>query len=578
MIKRGHYWPFAQGLLGALLLLFCARLVELRAAEESELDFFESRIRPQLVKHCYECHSADADEIKGGLVVDVAAGLRRGGDSGPAILPGKPDESLLIDALRYTSYEMPPSAPLPEAVIRDFEHWIQVGAPDPRSEPMVARKETIDIDEGRKFWAFRPPASQSPPTVDHNSWPENAIDHFVLSRIERAGLEPPQDADPLTMLRRIYFDLVGLPPPPSEVAELQQSPSEAKLDELVDHLLESRQFGVHWGRHWLDVARYADSNGSDFNATFHDAWRYRDYVVNAMNDDKPFDRFMREQIAGDLLPYESDAQRSEQIVATGFLMVGTKMLSERDKEKMTMDVIDEQIDTVGRAFMGMTLGCARCHDHKFDPIPSVDYYALAGIFGSTRTLEGESQKYVSTWPRTELPAAPDHIVAVKAHEMAKEALYKELSRLKKQRSQAETTEALASELQRLDEQILEHERRERTLTENAPSPLPRAIAVAEHGAIEDARLRIRGDHRNLGEQVPRGFLQVVSYAQQPRVARDESGRRQLAEWIASPDHPLTGRVIVNRVWYHMIGEGIVPTVDNFGHLAIDRRILRFWTI
>ncbi|MCB9939174.1 MAG: DUF1553 domain-containing protein [Planctomycetaceae bacterium] len=700
-----------------------------QAEDAKKLEFFETRIRPVLVEHCYECHSVGAKEVKGNLVVDTAAGLIKGGDSGTSLVPGKPDESLLLEAMRYESVEMPPAGRLPESVIADFAKWIEMGAPDPRGgDAGAVTRSTIDIEAGRNFWAFQPPQAHTPPPVKVASWPRSEIDAFVLAGLERARLSPSIDADRETLVRRLYYDLLGLPPTPQQVSDFVNDDPANAIETLVDRLLESPQFGVHWGRHWLDVARYADSNGGDFNATFHNAWRYRDYVVNAMNDDKPFNRFVQEQIAGDLLPYSSDEQRAEQIIATGFLMIGTKMLSERDKEKLTMDVVDEQINTVGSAFMGLTLGCCRCHDHKFDPIPTQDYYALAGIFRSTRTLEGESQQYVSTWPRRDLPAKPEQVAAVKQHEEQTKALNKQLAATKKRFDDAEkelkelasgansltfddadaevagswkastltpnyigkgyihddgtdkgeksveftlkpsktglyevrlsyapggnrannvpitihhadgksdvtldqsrkppidnlfasvgsfrfeggkptaltisttgtkgyvivdavrlvevdvagkpiavadspqnaaiklataSVETLKAELASLDEQI-------KAMEKNAPPPLPKAIAVDEFKEIGDCEVCIRGEHRNRGEKVQRGFIQVALTGEPTTIPDATSGRRELADWLSSPQHPLTSRVIVNRVWSHLLGEGIVRSVDNFGELG-----------
>ncbi|MDA0282793.1 MAG: DUF1549 domain-containing protein, partial [Planctomycetota bacterium] len=396
------------------------------AIDPVKLEFFEARIRPVLVKHCYECHSTTSKEVKGSLLLDSAPGLLKGGDSGPAIIAGKPNESPLIEALRYEGVEMPPAGRLPANVVKDFERWVEMGSPDPRTDNpapgVVKPQRTIDLEAGRQFWAFRPIVDHGPPKVSDKSWPISDIDAFVLQQLEAAGLKPAADAERRTLIRRVYFDLIGLPPSPEDVAEFLDDTSDDALKTVVDQLLKSPQFGVHWGRHWLDVARYADSNGADFNATFHNAWKYRDYVIDSFNRDKPFDQFVREQIAGDLLPHENDEQLTEGIVATGFLMLGTKMLSERDKEKLTMDVVDEQLNTIGQALMAVTLGCARCHDHKFDPIPTKDYYSLAGILKSTRTLRGESQQYVSTWPRRELPAEADHVAAVKKFDVTKKEL------------------------------------------------------------------------------------------------------------------------------------------------------------
>ncbi|MGE3780318.1 MAG: DUF1553 domain-containing protein, partial [Pirellulaceae bacterium] len=311
----------------------------------------------------------------------------------------------------------------------------------------------------------------------------------------------------------------------------------------------------------------------------HDAWRYRDYVVDAFNQDKPFDQFVREQLAGDLLPSASDAQRAEQLVATGFLMVGTKMLSERDKEKLRLDVVDEQLDATGAAFLGMTLGCARCHDHKFDPIPTRDYYALAGIFGSIRTLEGESQQYVSTWQPVPLPAEPEHVVQVAEFEERIAGLQQQLEQAKQsqQRAEAQVAElqsaggdalaAAQAELTRLKADIQQQTDAIQAQKKAAPRPLPKAFAVVDLPQPIDAAICIRGDHRQRGDKVPRGFLQVVSSGPAPRLPHAQSGRLELANWIVRPDHPLTSRVLVNRLWVYLLGEGLVRSVDNFGELG-----------
>ncbi|MCO6454560.1 MAG: DUF1553 domain-containing protein [Pirellulaceae bacterium] len=717
----------------AAMLVLVTALTGITAAEDpGSPEFFEARIRPMLIKHCYECHSAESQELKGNLRVDSAAGLRRGGDSGPAVVPGKPEESPLLDALRYDGFEMPPAGRLPEAIVRDFEQWIKSGAVDPRPEaadnapPKV--QQTIDLEAGRRFWAFRPVVRHERPVVRDSDWPASDIDAFVLARLEAAGLAPAPDADRRTLIRRLYFDVVGLPPTPEEVRAFVEDESEGAIERVVDRLLGSREFGVHWGRHWLDVARYADSNGGDFNATFHDAWKYRDYVIRSVNEDKPFDQFVREQIAGDLLPAESDVQREEQLVATGFLMIGAKMLSERDKQKLTMDVVDEQVNTVGQAFLGLTLGCARCHDHKFDPIPTRDYYALAGIFRSTETLRGESQEYVSTWPRRALPAPREQVAALEAHEAAKKQLQAEIkqSRLRQdqlakqvaalrageravvvdnaqarltgvwkastfsptfvgegyihddqsekgekfaeftlavpatatydvqlsytvggnratnvpisikhaeaevevqlnQRQQPPIDNLYASvgqfpfrqdqpavvtiatrdtegyvivdavRLVELDEngkpviaeasepsdemksaeeaqrqsaaELKQLEADLKQLEAAAPPPLPTAFAVTEAESIGDCEICVRGEHQNLGPKVPRGVLQVAASNDPPQFSPSESGRRELADWLASPDNPLTARVYVNRVWHHLLGRGIVASVDNFGQLG-----------
>ena len=558
------------GFASALFLFFSTHTFAAET-EVPKYDFFESRIRPVLIKHCYECHATDSKEVKGGFLLDSQAGLLKGGDSGAAIVHGKPHEGTLVDALRYGDFEMPPSGKLSEDIIRDFEKWIEDGAPDPRTgEVIFTPQAAIDIHEGKEFWSFQPVEFHTPPNVDRAEHVKNDVDLFILDRLRRSSLKPQRPADRQTLVRRLYFDLLGLPPTIAHVAEFVDDPS-ASVGTLVDQLLDSNQFGVRWGRHWLDVARYADSNGADFNATFHNAWKYRDYVVRAMNDDKPFDRFVKEQIAGDLMPYDSIEQRTEQIIATGFLMIGTKMLSERDKAKLRMDVVDEQINTVGAAFMGMTLGCCRCHDHKFDPIPTEDYYALAGIFQSTRTLQGESQKYVSTWPRRELPVQPERVASVFKYESRLTALTNQLAADQKKLKRIEKREPKATEdtatLETLQADISSLKERIKILKKAAPPALPKAIAVDEHQEIGDCQIRIRGEHENRGETIPRGFIQVAMTGAPQEIPSSTSGRLELAEWIASPDHPLTARVIVNRVWYQLFGEGIVRSVDNFGALG-----------
>ncbi len=393
------------------------------ATETQQAEFFERHIRPILVTHCLECHG-EGGEVAGGLSLLSARDWAAGGDSGPAIQRGDPDASVLIAALQYQGLEMPPEGQLPQHTIDHFKRWIADGAYDPREAPpptsgaskSESMHKALDLESAGEFWAFRPPKITPPAEHPSNDWAAGWIDRYIAAAHHSAGIVPAGDASPLTLLRRLFYDLTGLPPSPALIQEFLADPGEIHYQKIVDRLLHSVAYAEHWGRHWLDVARYADSNGSDFNATFHHAWRYRDYVIDSIGRDKPFRQFVLEQIAGDLMPFESDAQRAEQLIATGFLMIGPKMLSERDKAKLEMDVVDEQIDTVGRAFMGLTLGCARCHDHKFDPVPTADYYSLAGIFRSTKTLEGESQRYVSTWKNVPLPTTAAHREAVEQFE------------------------------------------------------------------------------------------------------------------------------------------------------------------
>jgi hypothetical protein len=400
------------------------------AAEEAvqgtpqQVEFFEKKIRPVLVTHCYECHSGESKTLRGGLFVDSRAGLLEGGDSGASIVPGKPDESLLIEALKYESYEMPPKQKLSAEIIADFEKWIEMGAPDPRTgDPRPAREEGIDLESGRQFWSFQLPERHPLPQVNATDWPRSDLDHFILARQEEEGLVPTGDADRLTLLRRLYFDLTGLPPTPEQIREFIEDDSPDAVRRVVDELLESPRFGQRWGRHWLDVARYAETTGGGRSLFYGESWRYRDYVIDAFNRDKPFDEFILEQIAGDLLPSDDYRQAQERIVATGFLALGPHNYEQQDKEQLRMDIVDEQIDIVGKAFLGMTLGCARCHDHKFDPIPTADYYALAGIFRSTHSLTPGN---VSGWVKTPLPLSPDQQQQLETHREQVQSLEKEV--------------------------------------------------------------------------------------------------------------------------------------------------------
>lgn len=370
-------------------------------------EFFEKQVRPLLAARCFECHGAEKQ--KAGLRIDSRDALLTGGDSGAAIVPGKPEDSLLVRAIGYTGdVKMPPKSKLPAAEIAILTEWVRRGAawPNavPSSVPKVSESGPLFTPEQKAFWAFSPVGDPTPPPVRDAAWVRTPIDRFILAELEAKGLQPAPAADKRTLIRRATFDLTGLPPTPAEVDAFLADEAPDAFARVVDRLLASPRYGERWGRHWLDVARYGDSNGLDENLAFVNAFRYRDYVVSAFNSDKPYDRFVREQIAGDLLPDSGDLpERFERLIATGFLALGPKMLAEDDPVKMQMDIIDEQVDTVGRAILGLTLGCARCHDHKFDPIPTEDYYSLAGIFKSTKTMENHS--VVAVWQ--ERPLASD---------------------------------------------------------------------------------------------------------------------------------------------------------------------------
>jgi len=397
------------------------------------LELFEKKVRPALVKYCYECHSAEGKKIKGKLRVDSRDALQRGGESGPSFIPGTPEKSLFIEAIVYKNQDlqMPPDGKMPEDVIKDLTTWVQRGAPwTPALNSTAAAPEEKRIDYDkllREHWAFKPLAEATPPATSDKAWSKTPLDQFVLARLEQAKLTPNKPADKHTLLRRVTFDLTGLPPTLAEIDAFAKDTSPDAFDRVVDRLLASPRFGERWGRHWLDIARYAESAGGGRIVALNNAWRYREYVINAFNSDKPYNQFITEQIAGDLLPSKDLQHHAEQTIATGFLAIGPKNLDTQDKELLRMDVVDEQIDTVGKTILGMTFGCARCHDHKFDPFTTKEYYALAGIFRSTKTLTPGN---VSGVVQSGLPTDPEMQKKIEEHERVVEAMEQKLNALR----------------------------------------------------------------------------------------------------------------------------------------------------
>ncbi len=704
--------PVAIAGIGVLLMSFCAHAIGAEGNAEG-LAFFEAKIRPVLVKECYACHSAEAKKLKGGLRLDTRESVLKGGDTGPALAPGKPEESLILEALRHDGLAMPPRGKLPDAVVANFEHWIKMGAPDPRVGKAAPVKAGIDLDSGRKFWSYQPPRRHTTPVVKDPGWCRNEIDGFVLARLEAQGLRPVGDADKIALARRVSYDLIGLPLAPGEVDAFVNDDSPAAYEQLVDRLLASPQFGERWGRHWLDVARFGESLTLR-GLIFKEAWRYRDYVINAFNADLPFDRFVREQIAGDLLTAETVEARQEQMIATTFLALGNNNLEEQDKGQLRMDVVDEQLDTIGKAFLAQTIGCARCHDHKFDPIPTRDYYALAGILRNAKAMEHAN---VSQWIERPLPLPTEQEALYQRHEKAVAELegrikteqtrlaalgvkpgkargaiaagdlpgivvddtqakkvgqwqesrfvptfvgngylhdmntgkgeksltfqpelpeagvyevrlsytadtnrasavpvtilsadgektvcvnmrtpppidgcFVSLGRFRFERSNqgyvlvsnegtdgtviADAVVFLAAEpvgkvpaspkARDVDDQTLKRMEAELKKLRASGPKRPMVMSVLEESQIGDTRVHIRGSVHTLGEAVPRGFLRVASGSTQPTLPSGESGRRELADWLAGQENPLAARVIVNRVWHWLFGAGLVRTTDNFG--------------
>lgn len=415
-------------------MLLSALAAVLLAAQDGSV-FFEKNIRPVLAERCLGCHSASSNPVMGGLKLDSREALLKGGSRGPAVVAANARDSLLLRALRHVdgTPKMPPGKKLSDAELAAFTQWVEMGAP--WGAAVTSSKPAA------KFWAFVPPVSAPAPAVKNVAWAKSPIDAFLIAELEKKGLTPAKPADKRTLIRRATYDLTGLPPKPEDVQAFLKDESPEAFAKVIDRLLQSPQYGERWGRHWLDVARYADSNGLDENLVYKNAFRYRDYVIQAFNKDKPYDQFLTEQLAGDLMPPASDLKTTfERWTATGFLSLGAKMLAEDDPVKMEMDIIDEQLDTTVRTFMGLTIGCARCHDHKFDPIPQADYYSMAGIFKSSKTME--NFKVVAKWHEYVLAPKEDRD-KLAAHEAAIEDKQKQIGKLTKAENDRLSNEARA---------------------------------------------------------------------------------------------------------------------------------------
>ena len=584
-------------------LLFCAPGANgqdktVGTDSERSLQLFNDYVSPLLSKHCYECHSHESRKAESGLVLDSRSGLLTGGLSGPAITPSNPDASLILKAINYEDDElqMPPDGKLSEEDIKHLTEWIRLGAVDPRISANNTKSATAD-----ELWSLAPLKESPAPDVIDGSWPQNDIDRFVLSKLEANDLQPVKDASPVTLLRRLHFDLIGLPPTADQVASWDSQ----NLTSLVDELLTSPRFGERWGRHWLDLVRFAESNGGDRNVVHQHAWRYRNYVIDAFNSDKPYDQFIREQIAGDLLEASSQQARDSQLVATGMLTLGRKLFMETDSEQFRMDRVDEQIDVVTRSVLGLTVSCARCHDHKFDPISTANYYSLAGIFRSTflmygpaapagnqyghdrplqpigkdaETLQGPAEEWnkrVADKTSERNKARSDRYRVVRDKAAQENKLKMAVGGKTKEQQAADekitalnvTIAKLAEEIKVWDEKIKTLDEELKQITDNPPQFPDYCMAVRDDEKIEDCKICIRGSVKRRGDAAPRGFLDAISFHFTEQIPADQSGRVQLATWLTHPENPLTPRVIVNRVWQHLFGEGLVRSVDNFGSMG-----------
>jgi hypothetical protein len=588
--------------------------------DAAEIKFFEEKVRPLLIAHCYECHSADAEELRGGLLLDTKAGWQAGGDNGPAIVPGKPQASLLIRAISYADEElqMPPKGKLSRGEMDILTRWIERGAIDPR-EGKATRPapRTIDIDEGRRYWAFQPLAEVQPPTVTTSSnQPEHPIDRFIYARLAEQKLSPSPPSDRRTLLRRAYLTVIGLPPTFDEVQEFESDTGADAWEKVIHRLLTSPHYGERWGRHWLDLARFGESHGFEHDYDRPSAYHYRDFVIKALNQDLPYDTFVRWQLAGD----EFEPENTLALMATGFLANGVHatQITANQVEKERYDELDDMLATTGTAMLGLTIGCARCHDHKFDPIPNVDYYRLLSTFTTTVRSETEVNLDPEGFRRATEKYATEHkplVAALSKYESehltksfddwltgkskqgvtigdlakmpkpAQDALAAVAKTSPAKLSSEQRTALLAwfktadAEWRKLNAAVVEHAKVEPKLPKALVSSegVP-AVRLHTQGGdfLEKTHFLRRGDPNQKVGEATQSFLQVLMSGSNgekqwqkapPDGWRTSYRRRALADWITDTKHGaghLLARVIVNRLWHYHFGRGIVATPSDFG--------------
>ena len=535
---------------------------------ESREEFFDARVRPVLSKNCLSCHGVAP---QGGLLLDTREHLLKGGQSGAAVVPGDPEKSLLIQAVRQGGerLKMPPGTRLSDQELADLVEWVKQGAAWAGGALAAGSDDYRITPEQKGFWSFQPPAKPSIPKVKKASWARTPVDSFIMAKLEAKGLQPAPAAGKRVLIRRATYDLTGLPPTPQEVEGFLADRSKQAFAKVVDRLLASPHYGERWGRHWLDVVRYADTAGDSADYPVPQAYLYRNYVIYSFNRDKPYNEFIREQISGDLLPAKSDAEKWEHTVATGYLAIAKRFSVKPENYKYL--TIDDTIDNLGKTFLGLSVACARCHDHKYDPIPSKDYYALYGILDSTRyPFAGseninEQRDFVYRLPQEKVEAS------LKAYNDLLKPLDARLDQLEKEKTGldkagAGTDAALHPvvahrTVEEIDKEIREIKKQRQKIRAEMPI-LEAAYAVAE-GAPHDAPVLLRGDPAKQGEVVPRHFLQILGGQSLPRDDKS-SGRLELAQWIADPKNPLSARVMVNRIWQNHFGRGIVATASDFG--------------
>ena len=548
--------------------------------------FYTQSVAPILKENCLTCHSGEKPQ--GGLDLARREGLLKGGESGPAVSSGRPEASLLLSAVNYRGKRMPPRGKLPQKQIDVLTRWVKMGAPWSKSAeaPKAHVGPPQVTPETKKFWSFQPVRPLRVPTVREKSWVRSPIDAFILRRLEDAGLAPNPAADRATLIRRASYDLTGLPPAPAEVEAFVADKSPDAWEKVVDRLLASPRYGEKWGRHWLDLVRYAESNSYERDGAKPNAWRYRDYVIRSFNEDKPYDQFAIEQLAGD----ELAPRTPDRMIATGYYRMGIWDDEPADPQQALYDDLDDIASTTGQVFLGLTVGCARCHDHKLDPIPIKDYYSFLSFFGGVRRYGVRSDESVAAASLRSIAPEADqqrqnalvaaHQEKVKANRDEAAAIeakvLADLTPVEKEEWQTEPRRVpilskrvpqliTAAELERY--RALAEQRR--ALFRSQPRGLDMALCVTEIGpAAREMHILLRGSPKVPGERVEPAFLSILS-PPAPQIAPsphgDTSGRRlALARWIASAENPIASRVMANRVWQYHFGRGIVRSTNNFG--------------
>jgi hypothetical protein len=527
----------------------------------TEIEFFEKRVRPILATRCYECHSTAKGKKQGGLLLDDRSAILTGGDSGAAAVPGEPDKSLLIEAVRYdpASFQMPPPGKLPAAEIDTLVEWVKRGLPHPAAAASQTARKEIDLAAGRRHWAFLPLRVQSLPANVDLATAANRIDLFLEAKRREHGVRASTTADLPTLVRRASFDLLGLPPSENDLANLRQDvPPEIQYAEYLDQLLASPHYGERWGRYWLDLARYADVLES-WREGEGQPWRYRDWVVRALNEDRPYDQFVQQQLAADLLPNADPRDNA----ALGFLGLSPSYWKELKLDHQVIKQVvaeewEEKLDALGSTFLGLTIACARCHDHKFDPVTTQDYYALAGVLASVREVDRPLLPAEQAGPALAARARAKTL-ETKIKPLAAKAKPTDEERVELEKLQAELT--VAKQTPHFDLGIAHG------VVDAALHVLPSGNNATrldyKPGEAQDVPLHIRGNPARTAAVVPRRFLSVLSQ-DSPQPFRQGSGRLELAQAMVNDGGPLAARVIVNRVWKHHFGRGIVETPSNFG--------------